>query len=507
MKTTQKQPIAKAAVAAAQVPIMKGGTVLGLTLACLLTACAPMPALGPVADARLPESFQSTESFKAPEVAWPADRWWEKYGDTQLTQLIEEALKDAPDLKIAQARLRRAEAQSQSVGSVLYPQLAGNATVFGQELSNNYIVPPSYNPQGWRSYGQATLNFNWEIDFWGKNRSALAAAVSESQARRAEVAQSRLILTTSIARSYADLVRLFADRATAEKALEIRTKTWALFNERQQQGLENAGAVSQAAGKKLLSENDLVQIEIRIAETRNRLAALVGAGPDRGLSITPQQTVLQARYALPPEIGINLIGRRPDIVASRWQAEAGQSRIEQRKAMFYPNVNIAALVGVQSMGINRLVESGSYMSNAGPAIYLPIFLGGKLRADLAAARAEHDENVANYERTLIQALNEVADAAAGLQQLQKQVSLADQSVAAQSRGVQVAVNRYRGGLANYLDVLVAEDELLIGWRVQTDVRSRAFILDVALIKALGGGYRTDAAADRREDKKSEEFPQ
>lgn len=477
-----------------------------ITAALLLTACAPLPALGPVSGARSPESFESAQTFKAPEAEWPSDRWWEKYNDPQLNALIDEGLADAPDLKIAQARLRRAEAQSQSVGSVLYPQLTGNATVFGQELSNNYIVPQSYNPQGWRSYGQATLNFNWEIDFWGKNRSALAAAVSESQARRAELAQAKLILTTSIARSYADLARLVADRATTEKALEIRTKTWTLFNERQQQGLENIGAVSQAAGKKLLAENELVQIDVRIAETRNRLAALVGAGPDRGLQIKPPQMLLQVNYALPRDIGINLVGRRPDIVATRWQAEAGQNRIEQRKAMFYPNVNIAALVGVQSMGINRLVESGSYMSNAGPAIYLPIFLGGKLRADLAVARAEYDESVATYEKTLIQALNEVADVAAGLQQLQKQVSLADQSVAAQTRGVQVAVNRYRGGLANYLDVLIAEDELLNNWRVQTDVRTRAFILDVALVKALGGGYRTNAGQDRQNEKKTEEFP-
>lgn len=472
----------------------------------VIAGCAPLPALGPVDGARAPESLQSAQSFRAPEAAWPTDTWWEKYHDPQLTQLIAEGLADAPDLKIAQARLKRAEAASQSVGSVLYPQLTGNATVYGQEMSSNYITPPAYTPQGWYSYGQATLNFNWEIDFWGKNRSALAAAVSDSQARRAELAQARLILTTAIARSYAELARLMADRATTEKALEIRTKTWTLFNERQQQGLENIGAVSQAASKKYLAENDLVQIDIRIAETRNRLAALVGAGPDRGLQITPPQTLLQVDYALPTDVGINLVGRRPDIVATRWQAEAGQSRIEQRKAMFYPNVNLAAFVGVQSLGINRLVESGSYTSNAGPAIYLPIFLGGKLRADLAMARAEYDENVANYEKTLIQALNEVADVAAGLKQLQKQITLADQSVAAQTRGVQVAVNRYRGGLANYLDVLIAEDELLNNWRVQTDVRTRAFILDVALIKALGGGYQTDPARDRIDEKNTEEFP-
>ena len=147
------------------------------------------------------------------------------------------------------------------------------------------------------------------------------------------------------------------------------------------------------------------------------------------------------------------------------------------------------------------------MSNAGPAIYLPIFLGGKLRADLKVARAEYDENVANYEKTLIQALNEVADVAAGLKQLQKQVRLADQSVIAQTQGLTVAANRYKGGLANYLDVLVAEDELLTSWRVQTDVRTRAFILDVALTKALGGGYQASSAAMRQQDKTSEEFPQ
>ena len=472
----------------------------------ILAACAPMPSLGPVVDARPPESFESKETLAAPEASWPADRWWEKYNDPQLNQLIEEGLADSPDLKAAQARLRRAESLSQSVGSVLYPQLSANGTVFGQETSTNYIVPAPYTPQGWYSYGQATLNFNWEIDFWGKNRAALASAVSESQARRAEVAQARLILTTSIARSYADLARLVADRTTAEKALDIRTKTWALFNDRQQQGLENVGAVSQAAGKMHLVENELVQIDVRIAETRNRLGALVGAGPDRGLKIKPPATLLQARYALPPDIGINLVGRRPDIVAARWQAEAGQSRIENRKAMFYPNVNVAAFVGGQSLGINRLIESGSYMSNAGPAVYLPIFLGGKLRADLAAARAEYDENVANYEKTLIQALNEVADVAAGLQQLQKQINLTDRSVAAQNRGLQVAANRYRGGLASYLDVLVAEDELLNSWRVQTHVQTRAFILDVAMIKALGGGYQTSAAQDRLDISKTEEFP-
>ncbi len=141
---------------------------LSLLLMGSISGCAPMPELGPLADAKPSESLVSTQSLKAPEAAWPNDRWWEKYNDPQLNQLIAEGLADSPDLKAAQARLRRSEAQSQSVGSVLYPQLSANGTVFGQEVSTNYIVPAPYTPQGWYSYGQATLNFNWEIDFWGQ---------------------------------------------------------------------------------------------------------------------------------------------------------------------------------------------------------------------------------------------------------------------------------------------------------------------------------------------------
>lgn len=471
-----------------------------------LIGCAPLPTLPPQPDAKTAESYVSTQSLSAPEASWPTDLWWEKYKDPQLNQLITEGLADAPDLKAAQARLRRSQAAAQSVGSALYPQVTGNAQVFGQELSANYITPSSVTPEGFNGYGQATLNFNWEIDFWGKNRAALSAAVSESQVRHADVAQARLILTTSIARTYAELARLFAEKATAQKALDIRKKTLALFIERQKQGLENLGAVNQVEGKKYLVENELVQIDIRITEARHRLAALIGAGPDRTLQVTPPQKLIHAEYGLPADVGINLVGRRPDIIATRWQAESGQFRIKQREAAFYPNINISALIGFQSMGMDRLFNSGSYISSAGPAIYLPIFLGGKLRADLSAAQAEYDDNIANYEKTLIQALSEVADAASALQQLQKQIRLADQSVAAQTRGLTVAGNRYKGGLANYLEVLVAEDELLTSLRVQTDIHTRAFVLDIALTKALGGGYQNSPEADQRENRKTEEFP-
>ena len=480
-----------------------------LTTACcgiLLAACAPLPILSTPQTARPIDSYQAKQSFSAPESGWPTDDWWVKYHDPQLNDLISEGLDSSPDMKIAQARLSKAMAVSDSVASVLYPQLNGSAQVDRVKLSGGNIFPPGLAPQGWNNVGFATLNFNWEIDFWGKNRSALAAAVSEAQASRAEQAQAKLVLTSSIAQTYAELARYYKVRETTKRAYEVRDRTFTLFSERQRFGLENSGPVSQAEAKKLLAENELVQVDIRIAEQKNKLAALVGSGPDRGLTITQPAINFDSRFSLPPELAMNLIGRRPDIVAARWQAQAGESRIEQKKAEFFPNINLAAFAGVLSSGLDKTFSSNTSFAGAGPAIYLPIFEGGRLRAGLNTARAGYDESVANYEKTVVQSLQEVADVVANMKVLDQQIQLSDRSVAAAAQGLLVAQNRYKGGLSNYLDVLTAEDELLTNLRVQTDLRARSFSLDVALSKSLGGGFQSDPAKDRNAELNTEEFP-
>jgi NodT family efflux transporter outer membrane factor (OMF) lipoprotein len=221
---------------------------------------------------------------------------------------------------------------------------------------------------------------------------------------------------------------------------------------------------------------------------KNRLAALTGAGPDRGLAITRPAVAFERPFGLPAELGANLIGRRPDIVAARLQAEAAASRIEQKRAEFYPNVNLAALIGVQSLGLGVLADSGSVFGSVGPAITLPIFTGGKLRGELSGAEARYAAAVALYDGALTQALRDVADAALGQRALAGQLGKAMEAVEAASEAHRVASNRYRGGLASYLEVLSAEDALLANIRELTDLRSRSFTLDVALMRALGGGY-------------------
>ena len=454
-----------------------------------LAGCAQLPELGPLPAARDAGHYQSATSFAAPALAWPDDSWWTAYGDAQLDALIAEALRDSPDMAIAAARLRRAEASAQIAGAPLLPQIDANASATSQRQSYNYLIPQAQLPQGWKDYGQATLNFSWEIDFWGKNRAALAAASSSLEAQRAECAQARLTLTTSLVSAYAELARLFAAQDTAEKAVEVRDKTAGLFAERYRHGLETLGSVRQADSRRASAQSDLLQIGEQIALTRNRIAALVGAGPDRGLAIARPRIDLTRDFGLPPQIALDLLGRRPDVVAARWQAEAQARRVDQKQAEFYPNINLAAFIGVQSLGLNKLAEEASTMGSVGPAISLPIFTGGRLRGELAVNRASFDEAVANYDRTVTQALGEVANVAVSQRALGAQLDRTQQSVDAASDAQRVARNRYEGGLANYLDVLTAEDTLLGNLRVLTDLQSRAFSLDVALMHALGGGYQ------------------
>src|SRR5262249_53912414 len=152
-----------------------------------------------------------------------ADNWWTVYGDAQLDHLIDEALAGAPNIAIAEARLRRAQALAGIAEAASSPQVSANASISEQKQSRNYLSPRVATPEGWNDYGRATLDFSWELDFWGKNRAALAAATSEADASAADVAQARLVLATSIASAYAELARLYAALDTASAALKVRS--------------------------------------------------------------------------------------------------------------------------------------------------------------------------------------------------------------------------------------------------------------------------------------------
>lgn len=466
-------------------------------LALGLAGCAQIPALDRLAVFKPAADYATGQSFAAAQAAWPAERWWADYADPQLDALIDEALQGAPDMLAAAARLRRAEALAGVAGSTLGPQANANASITSQHLSYNYLTPRAMTPEGWNDHGRVTLDMSWDLDFWGRNRAGVAAARSQVEAAAAEHAQARLNLAAAVAAGYADLAQCFAERDTAERSLQVRRKTLELFEERYANGLETRGSVSGAKAAFAAAEGDLLAADEAIALQRTRLAALLGAGPDRGLAIARPTVSLAKDYGLPPALAADLLGRRPDIVAARWMAEAQGRRIDQKQAEFYPNVNLLAFIGVQSLGLDLLTRSGSGIGGIGPSLSLPIFTAGRLDSELRATASAYEEAIANYNRTVTQALQEVAGAGLSQQALAARRVKAEEAAAAAGQAHRVARDRYEGGLANYLEVLYAEDSLLQARRALAFLQSRAFALDVAMKRALGGGYRAATAAAPR----------
>jgi NodT family efflux transporter outer membrane factor (OMF) lipoprotein len=481
---------------------LHGAKVSVITLAFIfgIGGCAQLPSSEQQATPKPIDSYQTSSSLSAPAISWPSEQWWRGYNDPQLNELIEEALRDSPDMAIASARLRRAEAFTQVSGAALSPQIGANGAVTQEKMSYNYLTPRAATPSGWNDYGVATLNFSWEIDFWGKNRAGLAAATSQLEASRAEHAQARLTLSAAVAANYAELARLFNERDLLLHHREIQTKSFHFFNERYTNGLENKGALYEAKARLAESEGSLLVNDEQIALQRNRLASLLGSGPDRGLAIKRPSVNLNNDYGFPSHLPVELLGRRPDVVAARLQTEAQLSRIEQKRAEFYPNVNLSAFIGVQAFGVNMLDNSGSSVGGVGPAISLPIFTAGRLRGELRGNVALYDETVATYNRTLTQALEEIASVGYSQRALTNELIKSEEAITASAEAHRVASNRYQGGLANYLEVLYTEDALLRAQHNHINLQSKTFSLDIALKRALGGGYqeKTSKSAEGNE---------
>ena len=374
------------------------------------------------------------------------------------------------------------------------PEVTGDALLNEGRQSYNYLIPPQALPHGWNDYGLATLNLSWELDFWGKNRSALAAALSEQRAAEVEIAQTRLILSTSVASAYAGLVDLYTLRDNAAETLDLRDKTVALFRQRHEFGLETLASVRQVEARQAAAQGELLALDERISLQKNAIAALVGAGPDRGLAIARPTAQFAGSQGLPSNLALELLGRRPDIVAARLRTEAAARRIDEKKAGFYPSVNLLAFIGVQSLGIHNLAQSGSEIGGAGPAVSLPIFNTQRLQGQLRGARAEYDASVATYNATLSNALRQVADAATSRKSLEGELAASRAAVAAAAEAHEIVSKRYQGELATYLDVLTAEDALISARRSEAELETRALILDVALVRALGGGFTSDSQA-------------
>lgn len=424
-------------------------------------------------------------------VEWPTTQWWLRYGDPQLNTLVDEALDNSPSIDRARARLAQANAAVGSARAPLFPSLSANYGLTRQRYSENYI----YQPPMAGEFGtdqRLALDFSYELDFWGKHRSGLDAAVARQQAAATDAQAARTMIAAGVVQAYLNLQNAFAQDDVLNDIAKQRKEVLALTRGRFDSGLDTQVEVRQAQSAAAGVEVQRVQNQTRIAQLRNQVAALAGAGPSRGASLKPA-TLTRPAGVLPQSLPLALLGHRPDVVAARWRAQAANQDVAVAKAMFYPNVNLTAFLGFQAIGFHNLLESASKSIGVGPAISLPIFQGGSLNANLDARRAAVDEATADYNDTLITAVHQVADALDALRLIGAERTAQTEAKQSIDAAYALALERYRGGLGNYLTVLIAQDAVMTQAQRDTDLRMRAYLLDADLARALGGGYDEKAA--------------
>ena len=457
------------------------------SLVLTLAGCASSAGIDSTAQPLAPVAVGIDSAASAPAVA--AD-WWLGFGDAGLNDLVQRTLAGNPSLKVAQARLARAQATVASAQAADGPQVNGGFDVTRQRFSATSIYPP---PLGGsiRTLGTLQANASWEIDFFGRNRAAIEAAVGAQRAAQADADAARVMLAANVARTYVQLARLIEQRTVAERALAQRDETLSLIRQRVDGGLDTSVELRQGQGALPESRQQIEALAEQVTLTRHALAALSAQAPNALETLTPALRNVQA-VPLPAAVPADLLGRRADISAARWRVEAATSDMKSAKAQFYPNLNLTAFVGLASIGLDQLVKSGSEQYGAGPAIRLPIFDSGRLRAILRGKAADLDAAIEAYNGAVIDAVHDVADQIDSLRSIERQQREQVQAQSAAESAYDLATQRYKAGLGSYLTVLNAEAGVLNQRRQATDLRSRALDTQIALIRALGGGYAAEA---------------
>lgn len=455
-----------------------------------LALCACTGGLAPRAVPRPVEgdAIGATLDAAAPAAAdWPSATWWTRYGDPQLDALVEAALAGNPTLKIAEARLRLANAAAGVSEADLYPSAGLSASATRQHYTANGLVPKPV-AGNWAWSNQLGVSLAYDIDFWGKHRDALAAAVGRVRATEAELANARLLLACAVVRAYLQFDEHFAEIAIARAALQRRLDLFELTRRRVAAAIDSQVELKLAEGEVPAARGAVAALESALALDRNRLAALTGRGADAGLALARPTLPLTLASGVPALLPAALIGRRPDVVAQRWQVEAAAREIAVARAGFYPDLNLSALAGYQSLGFTEFLTAGSRSVGVTPALTLPLFEGGRLRANLAGRDAAYDIAVEQYNQTTLDAVRDVVEQLLAIRWLAEQRNQARLAVQVSGEARQLAGERYRSGLATYLQVLSAELQLLSQQRVEVTLNTQALALDVALTQALGGGY-------------------
>ena len=455
---------------------------LNVLAAFMLVGCASADDIHRNAQAVQPAQLGLSSS----QFDFPHTDWWTQFEDPELNRLIEQAIVNNPTLQEAQARMHQAAVSTVGVAqSNLEPNLGANINATRQLFSNNYIYPPPL-AGGIYTENNALLQGGYELDFFGRNHFQLQAAIGQARAAEALSQAARILLTTNVASSYFNLARLQSMLDVLERTLEQHQHIERLVSDRVRAGLDTTLQQRQA-------QVEIPKIRLQIEQSvqaldvgRHMLAALLGQGPQVTATLAPRLRPLTLP-ALPTNIPAELLGHRPDVVAARWHVEAAFAGVKVARAEFYPNINLTAFAGYTTL-FGQFLAPSSRVYGMGPAITLPIFEGGKLRANLLGQMSEADAAIDQYNATLVNAVREVADAISNWHSLQEQIEQQQAALKLVQDAYDLAQKRYGVGLGNYLNVLIAENAVLQMEQANSNLKAQALMDDIALISALGGGY-------------------
>lgn len=461
---------------------MKSRTTLPALVASLLTGCAAVPHVQPQV-----AGVQATTLGLGDQTPSIDAKWWTAFGDPQLDRLVDMGLAGNPTLDAALSRLRAAEALVRARHADQLPQIDAGGSVLHARLSEKSLIPPPYGgSEQTISAVQGTLS--WDLDLFGRQRGAVRQASANADAAALDTAAARLAISTSIAQTYVGLARAERLITVTDGFVATRQNALRYVGSRIKSGLSSEFDLRQAQTLAAQAE----QASIRAHKERDliihALAALVGHGADFYPIIAAPTLALDKAPAVPAVLPADLLGRRPDLLAGQARISAAVQGRAVARADFLPNVNLQALVGLSALGFGSLFTAGAIQGGGGVAIHIPIFEGGKLKAQYARATADLDEAVATYNAAVLQAVRESADAATN-------VRSADEDLAAQGRvvgGLRDTVRldqvRIRTGLGSGLDAIDSGFRLLEAEQDLVNLQATSLTSRIQLIAALGGGF-------------------
>lgn len=470
---------------------LRGCTALAAAILLTLAGCAAAPArLGAPAlrdDAPL-------AGLQTPvRAGWPAAQWWHQYDDPQLDGLMDRAMQQSPDLALAQSRVQHAEQSAKLAAAQLGLSVNGSAQVSRQRLSDHGLIPSQFLGFSWYNQADLGVQLQYDFDWWGKKRATMEAALDRARAAEAQRSAAALAIQYAVADTYfgwqADQARL----QLADQLLATQQQFTHIAELRVRQGVDLPDEAQKARAQLAAIREMRVALDGSAKIRRAALASLLDIAPAElpELQVRPLPAI---ERGVPANGGLDLIARRPDIAASRWQVEAALKQTDAARAEFFPDISLTALAGLSSIDMGKLLTAGSRTFALTPALHLPIFNGGALEANYGVSRAQLDAAVAQYNSTVLTAAREVATQALSAEQVAARQHEQQAQLDADQRLLANAQARARQGVRDLRESLGAQAALLQQRDAATQLQAQALSTDLTLIKALGGGYRTAAEA-------------